>query len=244
MDFVTITDHDTIDGALELQRAGYDDVFLSEELTAWFRASSRRARPRLRHHARRPRLAAGPQPRRRGLRRVPARAGDHHRARPPLLRGRGAADPAPPPPPGRALPGLGGPQRLAGKGAQRPRGVYIETHGGTGLGGTDDHAGVDIGRTWTQTPPAATIDAFLGHIRAGRAEGVRRAGQRASGPRGDGIASRALARRRADRKPDPVACEMVERSVARATPRRTRRGDLGPRTRGRSARVVDAVAST
>ena len=37
MDFVTITDHDTIDGALELQRAGYDDVFLSEELTAWFR---------------------------------------------------------------------------------------------------------------------------------------------------------------------------------------------------------------
>ena len=36
MDFVTITDHDTIDGALEL--AGrYDDAFVSEELTAWFR---------------------------------------------------------------------------------------------------------------------------------------------------------------------------------------------------------------
>ena len=34
MDFVTITDHDTIDGCLEI--ADRDDVFLSEELTAWF----------------------------------------------------------------------------------------------------------------------------------------------------------------------------------------------------------------
>jgi hypothetical protein len=36
MDFVTITDHDTIDGALELA-ARHDDVFVSEELTAWFK---------------------------------------------------------------------------------------------------------------------------------------------------------------------------------------------------------------
>src|ERR687897_2166126 len=36
MDFVTITDHDTIDGALELT-GRYDDAFVSEELTAWFR---------------------------------------------------------------------------------------------------------------------------------------------------------------------------------------------------------------
>ena len=35
MDFVTITDHDTIAGALEL--ADRPDVFVSEELTAWFR---------------------------------------------------------------------------------------------------------------------------------------------------------------------------------------------------------------
>src|SRR5579862_3941913 len=35
MDFVTITDHDTIDGALEL--SGLPDVFISEELTARFR---------------------------------------------------------------------------------------------------------------------------------------------------------------------------------------------------------------
>src|SRR5436305_13065438 len=35
MDFVTITDHDTIDGCLEL--SDRPDVFVSEELTAWFR---------------------------------------------------------------------------------------------------------------------------------------------------------------------------------------------------------------
>jgi predicted metal-dependent phosphoesterase TrpH len=34
MDFVTITDHDTIDGALEI--ADRPDVFVSEELTAFF----------------------------------------------------------------------------------------------------------------------------------------------------------------------------------------------------------------
>src|SRR6476620_9984916 len=34
MDFVTITDHDTIDGGLEI--ANRPDVFVSEELTAWF----------------------------------------------------------------------------------------------------------------------------------------------------------------------------------------------------------------
>src|SRR5947209_11286536 len=36
MDFVTITDHDTIDGAVELADR-YPDAFVSEELTAWFR---------------------------------------------------------------------------------------------------------------------------------------------------------------------------------------------------------------
>jgi len=35
MDFVTITDHDTIAGALEI--ADRSDVFVSEELTCWFR---------------------------------------------------------------------------------------------------------------------------------------------------------------------------------------------------------------
>ena len=33
-----------------------------------------------------------------------------------------------------------------------PAFVYIETHGGTAIGGSDDHAGIDIGRTFTETP--------------------------------------------------------------------------------------------
>ena len=51
-----------------------------------------------------------------------------------------------------------------------PAAIYIETHGGTGTGGSDDHAGVDIGRTFTETPPATTPEEFLRHIREGRAD--------------------------------------------------------------------------
>ena len=63
-----------------------------------------------------------------------------------------------------------------------PAAVYIETHGGTGIGGSDDHAGVDIGRTFTETPAAATPEEFLRHIRAGRRRG--RAASRAAPPSG------------------------------------------------------------
>jgi glycosyltransferase involved in cell wall biosynthesis/predicted metal-dependent phosphoesterase TrpH len=49
-----------------------------------------------------------------------------------------------------------------------PAFVYIETHGGTAIGGSDDHAGIDIGRTFTETPRAGTAQEFLAHIRAGR----------------------------------------------------------------------------
>src|SRR5262249_35016690 len=51
-----------------------------------------------------------------------------------------------------------------------PAAIYIETHGGTGTGGSDDHAGVAIGGTFTGTPPAATPEQFLLNIREGRAE--------------------------------------------------------------------------
>ena len=68
-----------------------------------------------------------------------------------------------------------------------PAAVYIETHGGTGIGGSDDHAGVDIGRTFTEAPAAATPEEFLRHLRRGDAEARRRAGQRRQvGARGDG----------------------------------------------------------
>ncbi len=71
MEFVTITDHDTIAGCLEIADA--PDVFISEELTAWFRGE-----PQAVHvlclgitpddHE----LASGERSRSRGLRRVPA----------------------------------------------------------------------------------------------------------------------------------------------------------------------------
>ncbi len=48
-----------------------------------------------------------------------------------------------------------------------PAAVYIETRGGTGVGGSDDHAGVDVGRTWTETPPASTPEEFLDRVREG-----------------------------------------------------------------------------
>ncbi len=51
-----------------------------------------------------------------------------------------------------------------------PAAIYIETHGGTGIGGSDDHAGVDIGRTFTETAPASTPEEFLRRIRRGDAE--------------------------------------------------------------------------
>ncbi|MGH2833202.1 MAG: glycosyltransferase, partial [Solirubrobacteraceae bacterium] len=49
----------------------------------------------------------------------------------------------------------------------RPAATYVATRDGIGIGGSDDHAGVDIGRTWTQAPAAATPREFLVHMRAG-----------------------------------------------------------------------------
>ena len=48
-----------------------------------------------------------------------------------------------------------------------PAAVYVDTHGGTGIAGSDDHAGVDIGRTLTEVPAAATPEEFLAHLRLG-----------------------------------------------------------------------------
>ena len=103
----------------------------------------------------RPRVAAGPQRRRRGVRRVPPRGRDHRALAHPFY-------------------AVGAPltarhrRRLAqlfpiwetrngsrAKELNLPAFVYIETHGGIAIGGSDDHAGIDIGRTFTETPPAA-----------------------------------------------------------------------------------------
>ncbi len=167
MDFVTITDHDTIDGALKI--ADRPDVFVSEELTAWFRGE-----PQAVHvlcygiMADRPRVATDQQRRRRAVRYVPLRPGDRVCPAHPYY-------------------AVGAPltarhrRRLAelfdiwetrngarARELNRPAAMYVATLDGTGIGGSDDHAGVDIGRTWTEAPDAASPAEFLQHMRAGR----------------------------------------------------------------------------
>jgi glycosyltransferase involved in cell wall biosynthesis len=51
----------------------------------------------------------------------------------------------------------------------RPAATYVATRDGIGIGGSDDHAGVEVGRTWTETPSAGSPQEFLAHVRAGRA---------------------------------------------------------------------------
>ena len=120
MDFVTITDHDTIAGCLELE--GRPDCFVSEELTARFAGE-----PQAVHV-----LCYGITPGDHEWLQANsgdleacaaylARERDRLRARAPLLQRGGAADAASPPPPCRAVPGLGGAQRVAGRGAEHAR---------------------------------------------------------------------------------------------------------------------------
>ena len=169
MDFVTITDHDTIDGCLEL--ADRPDCFVSEELTARFAGE-----PQAVHV-----LCYGITP------------GDHEwlqahsgdvEACASYLHEQGIACALAHP-----FFNVAAPltrrhrRRLAelfpiwevrnGSRAAElnmPAAVYVETHGGTGIGGSDDHAGVDIGRTFTEVPAAETPEEFLAHLQRGDAE--------------------------------------------------------------------------
>jgi hypothetical protein len=114
MDFVTVTDHDTIEGALAI--AHLPDTFISEELTASFKSE-----PQAVHvlcYGITPDDHEWLQSNRDGVRAVSARPRDRRRARPSVLRGDRAAHRPPPPPPGRAVSDLGDPQRLARQGAQ------------------------------------------------------------------------------------------------------------------------------
>jgi glycosyltransferase involved in cell wall biosynthesis/predicted metal-dependent phosphoesterase TrpH len=167
-DFVTITDHDTIDGCLEI--ADRPDVFIAEELTTWFRGE-----PQAVHvlcYGITPDDHTWLQRNARDLEACAAYLQEHEITR-------ALAHPfyvveAPLEPRHR--------RRLAelfevwevrnGSRAAElnmPAALYIETHGGTGIAGSDDHAGVDIGRTFTETPPASTPEEFLRRVRAGQA---------------------------------------------------------------------------
>src|SRR5687767_3739332 len=168
MDFVTITDHDTITGVLEI--ADRPDVFLSEELTARFRAE-----PQAVHV-----LCWGITPDDHEW--LQRNSGDVE-ACAEYLHGNSIACALAHPFYAVAAPLEARHRRRLAQlfpvwetrnGSRAPElnlpaAVYIETHGGAGVGGSDDHAGVDVGRTWTETPPASTPEELLRHLRSGQA---------------------------------------------------------------------------
>nr|MBA2546512.1 hypothetical protein [Solirubrobacterales bacterium] len=169
MDLVTITDHDTIDGCLAI--SSFPDVFISEELTCWFPGE-----PQAIHL-----LCLGITPDDHDW--LQAHNKDLERCAEYLHSNDIACSLAHPFYAVEAPLTPSHRRRLArlfpvwetrnGSRARElnmPAAIYIETHGGTGTGGSDDHAGVDIGRTFTETPPADTPEQFLRHVREGRAE--------------------------------------------------------------------------
>ena len=114
-----------------------------------------------------------------------------------------------------------------------PAAIYIETHGGTGTGGSDDHAGVDIGRTFTETPPADTPEQFLRHVREGRAEARGDQGSAAKWAHSAmALGTRALMMREGDRSgreprpPTRRACPQ-DRGAGDERRRRPQRSHLG-----------------
>ncbi len=231
MDFVTITDHDTISGALELAE-GYDDAFVSEELTAWFRDEPQAVHilclgitpddhEWLQAHARDVEEVAGYLHDRQI---ACSLAHPFYAVEAPLL-----------PRHRRRLAELFGVWEIRNgsraKELNLPAAIYIDTHGGAGTGGSDDHAGIDIGRTWTQTPAAETWRDFLDHVRDGRTEARGAEGSAAKWAHaGMAIAVRSLGRGMETSPPNPAAVlRMIERVMTEGDARTGAIGaDLGP----------------
>jgi glycosyltransferase involved in cell wall biosynthesis/predicted metal-dependent phosphoesterase TrpH len=230
MDFVTITDHDTIAGALALDHL--PDTFISEELTVWFKGE-----PQAVHV-----LCYGITPEDHEW--LQAHNDDVEACAGYLERERITASLAHPFYAVEAPLTARHRRRLAqlfpiwetrngsrAKELNLPAFVYIETHGGTGIGGSDDHAGIDIGRTFTETPRAATPQEFLAHLRAGRATAHGEQGSAAKWTHAAmALAVRALGRGSGAARPDPVAVlKIVERVMREGDVRYGTMGaDLGP----------------
>ncbi len=230
MDFVTITDHDTIDGVLEI--ADRPDVFVSEELTARFRGEPQAVHilcygitpadhEWLQAHADDVETVALYL---REQEITCALAHPFYAVEAPLL-----------PRHRRRLAQLFDVWEVRNGARARelnhPAAIYVETHGGTGIGGSDDHAGVDIGRTWSATPACATPDEFLAHVRGGRVSAHGEQGSAAKWAHAAmALAIRALGRGSADDAPDPAAVlRMVERVMTEGDARSGSIGrDLGP----------------
>ena len=230
MDFVTITDHDTIAGALAI--AHLPGVFISEELTVWFKGE-----PQAVHV-----LCYGITPEDhewlqahngsvedcaeylddRGI--TAALAHPFYAVEAPLTprhRRRLA----------QLFPIWETRNGSRAKELNLPAFVYIETHGGTGIGGTDDHAGIDIGRTFTETPRAHNPAEFLAHIRAGNAVSHGDQGGAAKWTHAAmALAIRALGDGYADRRPDPTAVlKIVDRVMNEGNVRSGEaQHDIGP----------------
>src|SRR4051794_38178865 len=230
MDFATITDHDTIDGALAI--ADRPDAFVSEELTARFAGE-----PQAVHV-----LCLGITPDDHEW--LQAHAGDLEQVAQYLREQEIACALAHPFYRVEAPLTLRHRRRLAElfdvwevrNGARapalnRPAAVYIDTHGAIGVAGSDDHAGVDVGRTWTEAPPAATPDEFLAHLRAGRVEARGAQGSAAKWAHAAmAIAVRVLGGGAGGATPDPAAVlRIVERVMSEGEARAGALGsDLGP----------------
>jgi glycosyltransferase involved in cell wall biosynthesis/predicted metal-dependent phosphoesterase TrpH len=230
MDFVTITDHDTIAGALEI--AHLPGVFVSEELTVWFKNE-----PQAVHV-----LCYGITPEDHEWLQAhndsveDCAAYLHDREITAALAHPFFAVEAPLTPRHR--------RRLAqlfpiwetrngsrAKELNLPAFVYIETHGGTGIGGTDDHAGVDIGRTFTETPLAHNPAEFLAHIRSGDAISRGDQGGAAKWTHAAmALAIRSLGEGKSEDRPDPTAVlKIVERVMSEGNVRSGEaKRDLGP----------------
>jgi glycosyltransferase involved in cell wall biosynthesis/predicted metal-dependent phosphoesterase TrpH len=169
MDFVTITDHDTIDGALSLDHL--DDTFLSEELTVAFKGE-----PQAVHvlcYGITPADHEWLQAHNDDVETCASYMSEHEitcalahpffAVRAPLTarhRRRLA----------QLFPIWETRNGSRAKELNLPAFVYIETHGGTAIGGSDDHAGIDIGRTFTEVPRCDSPREFLAHVRAGHAD--------------------------------------------------------------------------
>jgi glycosyltransferase involved in cell wall biosynthesis/predicted metal-dependent phosphoesterase TrpH len=232
MDFVTITDHDTIDGALELHAAHPRTTFVSEELTAWFRGE-----PQAVHV-----LCWGITPGDHEW--LQAHSGDveqvaaylHEHEIACALAHPFYAVEAPLTPRHRRRLARLFPIWETRNGSRAPElnlpaATYIETHGGTGVGGSDDHAGVDVGRTFTEVPRCSTPEQFLAHVRAGAATARGDQGSAAKWAHAAmAIAVRALGPGDGSEACDPLAVlSMVRRVVEEGDARRGAIGaDLGP----------------
>jgi glycosyltransferase involved in cell wall biosynthesis/predicted metal-dependent phosphoesterase TrpH len=235
MDFVTITDHDTIAGALEI--ADRPDVFISEELTAHFRGEPQAVHVLcygiapsdhewLQAHRGDVEECAGYM-REREI--VCALAHPYYTVGAPLT-----------PRHRRRLAELFGIWEVR-NGARarelnRPAAIYVATRDGTGIGGSDDHAGVDIGRTFTETPPARTPAELLEHLRAGRATARGEQGGAAKWAH----AAIALAARSLGHASDPRPLGPDPRVVLRMVERLLREGDARHGTVGGDLTPADA----